>query len=339
MPTSKQLRSAKATSRLSKSNRPVSQPAPPSNSPSLNAAFRNLHHPDPAFPNISARWLLAAGLTVAAGALILGWLTLCLIYWQGSWQLLYHPTQTISLTPASVGLSFETIHFAATETGQTQLTGWWIPGNDPARTLLYLHGANGNLSDTVDTLANLHQQNVNIFAIDYRGYGQPPSLSQSQPRPTRPSEKQLRQDAEWALTYLTLTRHIDSKHIVIYGTLLGANVALELAADHNELAGVILDQPLTNPMAPLFQDSRSHLVPAHALVTDTYDLAKAAKTLQIPSLWLIALPEDRTPATAPSAYNQLTKTKAAAFLNAPIQSDPNYKLEIKRYLDDLKLTE
>ena len=306
----------------------------PSTTTAFTAAVNDLRQPNRAFQTISPRWLLTAATLVLIGAAACAWLTLCLLYWQGSWQLLYHPSPTITRTPASINLPFQSIHFAATETGQTQLTGWWIASDDASnpRTILYLHGATGNLGDTPETLALLHQQNVNLFAIDYRNYGQSLTVAAG----PRPNEKQLRQDAEWALTFLTLTRQVPAKQIVIYGSDLGANLALELAADHPELAGVILDQPQSDPLAPLLNDTRSKLVPAHFLVNDSYDLDKAAASLKIPSLWLIPQSTKKVPATAPEAYNLLTAVKAITFLNAPIQADPHYTPELKRFLDDLQ---
>jgi len=282
------------------------------------------HQPPTAFPNVSPRWLLKATILVMIAAVAFAWLALCLLYWQGSWQLLYHPTAAITRTPADAAILYEPVKFAAMETGQPQLTGWWLPDSNANRTVLDLHGADGNMSNTVDTLAALHSAGLAVFAIDYRGYGQ--SI------PARPNEKQLRQDAEWALTWLTLTRNLAAKNIVIYGTGLGATVALELAADHNELAGVILDQPQQNAMAPVFNDSRSHLVPAHWLVKDRYDLSTAAQSLKVPSLWLLDASQS---AAGPQAYTQAPGQKTEVWLKTPIPTDPHFGEELRRWLDNL----
>jgi pimeloyl-ACP methyl ester carboxylesterase len=279
------------------------------------------------FPNVSVRWLLGAAAFALVAAIGCAWLTLCLLYWQGSWQLLYHPQAAISRTPASLGIPYEPIRFAVTETGTPQLTGWWIPDAGSRFTLLYLHGSDGNLSDTVDTLAALRKQNLNIFAIDYRGYGQS--------QPVRPSESHLRQDAEWALDWLTQTRKIPAKSIVVCGTGVGANLAAELAGSHGELAGVILDQPLQDPLAPVFNDPRSKLVPAHWLVPNGYDLTAAATSLRVPSLWLFAVPPQARPAQTPTAYEAVQKQKTAAWLKSPITADPNFAETLHRWLDDL----
>src|SRR5579863_4845 len=155
---------------------------------------------------VSGRWLLAAVSIAVAAAAICGWLVLCLLFWQGSWQLLYHPSTKVTKTPASVGLAFDPVAFAVTDTGVPQLNGWWIPAAQESGqrrlTVVYLHGENGNLGDTVDALAQLHAAGVNVFAFDYRGYGQ----SQF----ARPSERTWLEDADWAISYLTGTRQIEA---------------------------------------------------------------------------------------------------------------------------------
>jgi len=292
--------------------------------------------PASAFPNVSPRWLLGAAGVVLAAALALAWLALCLLYWQGSWQLLYHPKASVSRTPDSLGIPFHKVNFAATETGKTQLTGWWIPQGlslqGPSRfTVLYLHGADGNLSDSVDALAALHQQGLPVFAVDYRGYGQSEALLTH----GHPNEKQFRQDAEWSLTWLTVTRQVPPANILVYGSGLGANLAAELAADHNELAGLILDQPLQAPMKPVFDDSRSRLVPAHWLVTDQYDLNAAAARLQIPSLWLMSQPAAEQPSASLDAYSATRARKSQSWLGQPAVTDPKFAETLRRWLDEL----
>ena len=304
-------------------------------SPKAPSAFEkaaaDLRQPTAAFPNVSPRWLLKAGAIAFLAALGCAWLTLCLLYWQGNWQLLYHPNPTITRTPASVGLTYEPIHFAATETGTTQLTGWWLPDPNASRTVLYLHGADGNLSNTLESLTALHQQGLAVFAIDYRGYGQS--------QPARPNEKQLRQDAEWGLTWLTVTRSIPAKSIIVYGSGLGANLAAELAANHNELAGVILEQPLQNALGPVFNDPRSRLVPARWLVQDRYDLVASTNRLRVPSLWLFAGndPNQKSAAsqTCEDAYRAVKVQKESVWLQSPFSADPHFAESLQRWLDNL----
>ncbi len=293
--------------------------------------MEDMRQPRPAFPNVSGRWLLSAAAIVILGAAACGWLVLCLLYWQGSWQLLYHPKATITRTPASVGLAFENIKFAANETGQTQLTGWWIPAAKARFTVLYLHGADGNLSDSVDALAALRRNELSVFAIDYRGYGQ----SQIADQRMHPGERQLRQDAEWALTWLTVNRGIAAKSIVVFGSGLGANIAAELAADHAELAGAVFDQLIRDVMEPIFNDSRSKLVPAHAMNTDRYDVQMTLAALRIPSLWLFAKRAKGAADVAPQFAPHLAVQETNAWLQPPVTADPYFDETLRRWLDDL----
>src|SRR5271170_1222477 len=78
-------------------------------------------------PVVSGRWLLAALCVTIAGAAVCCWLALCLLFWQGSWQLLYHPAAAVTRTPASEGMAFDRVAFAATDVGVPRLKGWWIP--------------------------------------------------------------------------------------------------------------------------------------------------------------------------------------------------------------------
>lgn len=257
-------------------------------------------------PTVSPRWLLSAiGITIL-GAVLCAWASLCLLFWQGGWQLLYHPSSAVARTPASVGLPFDAVAFAATDTGQLRLQGWWIPGPAGARyTVLYLHGQHGNLGDTVDALQQVHAAGANVFAFDYRGYGR--SLF------VRPSEAHWLEDAEWALNYLTTTRHVDPHTIVLMGDGLGANLALEFAASHPELAGVVVDAPLANPMSVVFDDPRAHLVPAHAFVRDRYDLDAAAAAVRVPSLWLVPSSASQGVVTA---FEKVAAPRQTARMNA-----------------------
>jgi pimeloyl-ACP methyl ester carboxylesterase len=281
-------------------------------------------------PTISGRWLLAAIAVAIPGAAFCAWAVLWLLFWQGSWQLLYHPTSTITRTPASAALAFDAIGFAPTDTGAPQLQGWWIAAPSARTTVLYLHGQDGNLSDTVDDLARLHTAGVNIFAFDYRGYGQ--SLF------AHPSEAHWREDTASALQYLTGTRHIDPHSIVLDGTALGANLALEVAAAHPELAGVILEGPINAPIDAIFADPRARLVPAHLLVTDRYDTAAPATSLRIPSLWFFknGSSTKSSPAQISGAYQKVTAPKMQVQLSPSPSATQDFTSALTRWLDDLK---
>lgn len=284
-------------------------------------------------PLVSGRWLLFALCATLAAACFCGWVGLCLLFWQGSWQLLYHPAAVVTRTPASAGMAFDPVAFAVTDTGVPRLRGWWIPAPQQSSlarfTVIYLHGQDGNLSDSVDALVRLHGVGVNVLAFDYRGYGS----SQF----ARPSEAHLRQDANWAVEYLTGTRQIDAGSIVLNGTGLGANLALEVAAEHSELAGVVVDSPLDNPANAIFGDSRARLVPARLLVRDRYDIDAAAGALRAPLLWLDRADAANRSGTTqvPETYKRVAAKKMLVWLNPAEDMNKEAADALSRWLDGL----
>jgi len=282
-------------------------------------------------PIISGTWLLGGlGLALLA-AVLCAWGTLCILFWQGSWQLLYHPTSAVTRTPANLNLPFESVAFATGASGEPQLRGWWIPAaSEPRFTVVYLHDQTGNLGDTVDALLPYHAAGLNIFAFDYRGYGQSHF--------EHPSEKHWREDAEAALQYLTGTRHVPATSIILIGRYLGANLALEIAAAHPDLAGVILEQPDEHPIANIFNDPRARLVPAHLLVSDRWDTNSAASNLLIPSLWFYWAPAEMTAleGEAPQSYRSVPARKTIVWLGKSLDDEQQFRSSLSAFLDQLQ---
>lgn len=298
--------------------------------PKKNASADAKPHPGTVVhpPLVSGRWILSAlGISICAAALCI-WFALCLLCWQGSWQLLYHPKSAVTRTPASVGCPFDSIAFDTGDSGVPQLHGWWIPGPfQPRYTALYLHGAGGNLGEIVDSLIPLHRAGLNVFAFDYRGYG----MSRFQ----HPSEARWREDTEAALSYLTATRHLELTSIILVGNGLGADLALEIAAAHPGLAGVVLDNPLPHPASVIFNDPRAHLVPAHLLVSDRWNVSESAANLRIPSLWFRHNIASGKSDSDLDAYQKVTARKVQVWLTNPPNSDRNFDIALTNWLDTL----
>ena len=310
-------------SKPSRKNRSASSPqAPP-----RRAAF----HAQTAPPAISGKWLLSGLAVTLVAAILCAWGTLCILFWQGSWQLLYHPASAVTKTPANMKLPFESVGFATTASGEPQLRGWWIPAASESRfTALYLHEETGNLGETLSDLSSLHASGLNLFAFDYRGYGQSHF--------ERPSEKRWREDAESALHYLTGTRHIPASSIILTGRNLGANLAIDVAAAHPGLAGVILEQPLENPVATIFNDPRAHLVPARLLVSDRWDATAAASNLLIPSLWFYWTRTESAAhrSEAPQAYQAVPAHKIIVWLKISPNEPREFSSALSAFLDQLQ---
>jgi len=279
-------------------------------------------------------WLIKALSLSLVGAFICGYLALCFLYYQGAWQLLLHPAHAVDRTPSSANLDFADVHFDSSETGQPRLTGWWIPADTlngtPARyatfTILYLHDGSGSLSGTVPMLNELHRAGLNIFAIDYRGFGASDSTA-------HPSEERMTQDAAAAFDYLTGTRHLPTENIIPYGTGLGASLAANLAAGHPGVQAVILDNPNPDPASTAAAQT-SRLIPAQTLMGRPFDIGKPISTLGIPKLLIAGGPNSTSNGNENRLEELFKRAASPSFkVTLPPQNEESYQTSLQRFLD------
>ena len=246
-------------------------------------------YPDPLAqqaPLVSAKWLLWSLAGIFGGGIALVYLTLCLLFWQGNWQILFSPVHPVSVLGAAAAGSFRVkeVRFASNRGGQPTLDGFLFPATEGAayanRTVLYAQDpALTGHEHTAPTLVSLHELGINIFAYDYRGFGQSENM--------HPSEKLATEDTEAAWQYLVNTRHIAPGSIVIYGQGLGASLAAEAAAHHPEAAGLVLDTPQPTALEILTSDPRSRLMPVRLLDDDRFDPTAALASAKLPKLFLL----------------------------------------------------
>lgn len=240
---------------------------------------------------VDPAWLLKTVAITVLAALFCGYLTFCFLFYQGQWQLVLNPARTTS-NPASIaGIPYELIRFGPDESATPQLTGWWIPAAPGSRyaqtTVLFLPGSDGSLADNIPTLASIHNVGINIFAFDYRGYGQSAQ--------THPSQQNMTHDVDSAWQYLTVSRSIPAQRIVPYGTGVGASLATSLATTHGEIPAVILDSPRNDLLETVLHDRRASFVPVHLLFHENFPLAEPLSRLHTPKLLISRAP---TPAEA-----------------------------------------
>jgi pimeloyl-ACP methyl ester carboxylesterase len=273
-------------------------------------------------PLVSARWLIACLVAIFGGGLALVYLTMCFLFWQGQWQILFHPSRVDQAVSAS--FSIEDVRFGPNEAGQPQLDGWFVAsaGRYAGKTILYLHDTSaGSLSAAATELDTLHRIGINIFAFDYRGFGKSAGA--------HPSEKLATEDTEAAWQYLVNTRHIPPASIVIYGQGLGASLAAEAAARHPDAAGVVLDSPSPTALQLLKTDPRSHGLPVSLLAHDRFDPSPALQALKQSKLFL--LPDSNQ---VGARYAQLA-AEPKLIVHLPTgPSDSEKQESIRRFLDE-----
>jgi pimeloyl-ACP methyl ester carboxylesterase len=312
-------------------------PSPKPKTPPRGHPPRLIPYPNDPQEVVDPIWLLkAVGIAIAA-ALLCGYATLCLLVYQGAWQLILHPSPAIDRTPASAGLAYSDVHFDSSETGQPRLTAWWIPatpqpGFQPryaTPTILYLHDGSGSLSDTLPTLTLLHTAGANLFAIDYRGFGASDSTQ-------HPLQQTMAEDTSAALNYLTATRHISPASIVPYGVGLGASLAVNLARAHSSLPAVILDNPSPDPAAIAVAAHPFGVVPVRLLFGEQFNIATPLASLATPKLLIAGGPSSPVPTPNQRALQTLFLSAASprTSVTLPIaNADKAYLEALSQFLD------
>ncbi len=276
---------------------------------------------------VDPRWLLKAlGVTLAAAA-VLGYLSVCLLVYLGGWQLMLHPGPKAATAPS---VPYQAIRFDAAATGSPRLSGWWIPAavaDARTPTLLYLRGGSGSLGANAAKLALLHQLPVNVFAFDYRGYG-----DSAGPHPT---EERMLEDAMAAVDYLENTRHLGQ--IVPYGEGLGAVIAAKVVQAHPELAAVVVDSPVPDAFDKATGSGKSRLLPMRLLLRERFDLAGALSGVRVPKLLLANSPGDGLDEPAAAANLKFFRTvpdPRTSVVFAQTAAEAPYLEALRRFLDN-----
>ena len=198
-------------------------------------------------------------------------LTVLIYFFQSS--LIYFPNlagRDLSATPQQIGLAFEDVELLTED--KVGLHGWFVPSDNARYTVLFFHGNAGNISHRLDSIAIFNRMSLNVFIIDYRGYGQ------SQGRTT---EKGTYRDAEAAWSHLTEARGIDPNRIIVFGRSLGASIAAWLARRHTPGA-LILESSFSS--VPSMAQRLYPILPVRWLSKFDYDTRRYVSGITCPLL-------------------------------------------------------
>jgi fermentation-respiration switch protein FrsA (DUF1100 family) len=183
--------------------------------------------------------------------------------------MIFFPERRLVANPGSWGLVYEDVTLVSAD--GVRLHGWWIPHAGASRSLLFFHGNAGNISHRGASVDIFHRLGWNIFIFDYRGYGHSDG---------RPDEAGLYRDGAAAWRYLTETRGLRPRDIVIFGRSLGGAVATYVAAhvDANARpAGLILESTFSSA-----RDMAHRLFPTLAYVLPLqFDFDSASQIRQV----------------------------------------------------------
>ena len=132
---------------------------------------------------------------------------------------IFFPMKRIEFTPHFVNLAYEDVYIMTAD--NVKINGWFFPKDNAKYTMLFCHGNAGNIGHRLEKIIMLLDIGVNVFIIDYRGYGNSKG---------KPSEKGIYLDAKAGYDYLVNTRKVQAENIILYGESIGAAAAIDLAS-------------------------------------------------------------------------------------------------------------
>lgn len=219
---------------------------------------------------------------------------ICLYFRAVQIEKIFMPMKEIATTPERMGMPFTRVKIPVGEgADHAKLDGFWVPANkDNAPTFLYLHGQNATIGKNLEHTHRLHELGYNVLVIDYRGFGKNFDVF-------KPSEDKVYEDAEAAWNFLVDQKGCDPKQLFIFGHSLGGAVALQLAVNHPEAAGLITESTFTSvlEMTKLKYHGLLRALPIDLILTQRFDSIDKIKALKIPVLTIHGTADTKIPHT------------------------------------------
>lgn len=155
-----------------------------------------------------------------------------------------------------------------------RLHGLWLPQADPgAPVLLYLHGARYDVRGSAPRMRRLHEMGFSVLGVDYRGFGRSTAAL--------PSEALAAEDARAAWDWLG--RNHPQARRFIFGHSLGGAVAVHLASEVGDEAGLIVEGSFTS-IPDVVSTFRWGWLPLSPLITQRFDAASRVAEVGSPLL-------------------------------------------------------
>ncbi|CAF0940179.1 unnamed protein product [Rotaria sp. Silwood1] len=252
-------------------------------------------------------------------------------------------THTLERTPEDFQMDYQSIYLQTLD-GEF-IHAYWIQQSDDINsttTLLYLHGAGGNISHRLEVLRlfyeNLH---CNILIIDYRGFGKSTGS---------PSELGLYIDAQTAYDYLIYKQKILPENIIVFGTSLGASVAIQLVSDPLNRVKVAIFE---NAFISVPEIAKYFLTYAKSVIGVTksigfiylFDSLPKVRRIECPCIYLTGLLDPIIPTwMSNTLYNETRSARKRHLFEYPFGKHndlpimPDYFENIQSFINELPLT-
>jgi pimeloyl-ACP methyl ester carboxylesterase len=225
-----------------------------------------------------------------AAVLVIGYAFTSTFLWARQTHFIFRPERHIAKTPGEFQLPYEDVYISINdENGEIEhLHAWWIPAHDPSdRYLLYFHGSALNIGANITHAKRFYHLGFSVLLVSYRGYGKSDGRF--------PNETQVYLDAQAAWAYMVEHRGIDPGSIFIYGHSLGGAVAIQLAVNHPDAGGLIVEAAFTSIPDLARQIPKYRIFPIELIVHQHFDSKSRVGRLQVPVLYIHGTDDKRVP--------------------------------------------
>lgn len=112
------------------------------------------------------------------------------------------------------------------------------PTAKPKATVIYFHGAGGNVSTYIPFIKPLVTDGFQVFMVDFRGYGKSTG---------KPTHLNIASDGQKILDFALKQKEMKNLPVLLYGASMGTQIAAHLAASNeSRIKGLILDGTISS---------------------------------------------------------------------------------------------
>ncbi|MBD1868722.1 alpha/beta hydrolase [Cyanobacteria bacterium FACHB-471] len=225
----------------------------------------------------------------------------CVYLFMRQTRMIFFPSPYIQTTPREFNLPYEEVWIPVAGDGDEteRIHGWWIPAQSE-RVLLYLHGNGSNIGANVAQANRFHELGFSVLLIDYRGYGKSDG--------DFPTEASVYTDAQAAWDHL-IQLGISPEQTFIYGHSLGGAIAINLATQNSNAAGLIVQSSFTSMRQMASYAKNLEIFPLDLLLTQRFDSlqklqangSSGEKLLQVPVLFIHGIADTQVPSAMSEA--------------------------------------
>lgn len=174
----------------------------------------------------------------------------------------------------------------------------------PKATILFYHGAGGNITFYQSIFNPLVKANYQVFAIDFRGYGKSTG---------KPTHFNIANDAQIIFNEIIEKEEFKNLPIIVYGASMGTQIATKIAKENQDkISALVLDGTISSftDMALLYAPEEQKTIIAQ-YVTSPYSAKEDIKKINnLPKLFIHSKEDTSVPFTqGEMVYNNASGQK------------------------------